>query len=281
MSLSSRCLPESFNNIRHPALVAGHPGHELRVFGWMSACRPRVYLISDGSGSQGIARTSSSAAAIAQLGCERGEIFGAISDATVYCILREGNPSLFLRLVDQMASSFVKHEIDFVAGDAAEGFNPTHDLCRTLINAAVTMAERASGRAIANFEFCLTEWEDNCPDLPHDHRCIHLVLDDNSLSQKLTAAEGYIELKEETQRAIDSRGEEYFRVECLRRVTDPAWPLRNSARRLYEIWGETRVAEGKYQSVIRFKEHVLPVLTSILDYAASADLSRSAAFLDN
>src|SRR5215813_4503570 len=152
------------------ALVAGHPGHELKVFGWMSQHSPRVYLLTDGSGRHGISRTAASRSVIADLQAQPGEVFGDISDAQIYEAMLHKDLPLFFSVVDELANSFVRHQIDLVVGDAAEGFNPTHDLCRLLINASVLIAERTSGRRIANFEFCLTEWEQNCPPPKHDHR---------------------------------------------------------------------------------------------------------------
>ena len=32
------------------ALILGHPGHELRVLGWMKAAKPWVIVLTDGSG---------------------------------------------------------------------------------------------------------------------------------------------------------------------------------------------------------------------------------------
>jgi hypothetical protein len=267
MPLPRLQTPESLGAFAHPALVAGHPGHELRVFGWMSQAMPRVYLITDGSGRQGVSRTSSSAAVLAGLSALHGEIFGVLSDAEIYRAILEKDFCVFIRLLDQLAASFVKHQIDMVAGDAAEGFNPTHDLCRTLINAAVRAAERATGQPIANFEFCLTEWEQAHAEQIHDSRCRHLILDDELLAQKLAAAREYPELQHEVLCALAHRGQDYFRVECFRKVESPGLAPVDSEKPLYEIWGERRVAEGEYTSVIRRQTHVLPIGQAILDHA--------------
>jgi hypothetical protein len=158
-------------------------------------------------------------------------------------------------------------------GDAAEGFNPTHDLCRMLINAAVLLGQRTNGREIANFEFTLTEWEQGCPEPPHDEHCLHWTLDDRLLREKIAAAEQYVELKNEVQKAIAQRGEAYFRGECLRRVVTPALSCDTSKKPIYETWGERRVLNGEYQSVIRLKQHVLPLVNAIFHHATQGSLS--------
>ena len=38
------------------ALILGHPGHELRVYGWTRSIRPLTFVITDGSGASGISR---------------------------------------------------------------------------------------------------------------------------------------------------------------------------------------------------------------------------------
>lgn len=271
VSLRGNSVPLSFlygpENIsgRKAALIVGHPGHELKVFGWLTESAPRVYVLTDGSGANGISRLSSTTKLLHESGSVADPIFGFISDAGVYRAIIGQEVSTFLAIVDRLAASLGKHGIELVAGDAVEGFNPTHDICRALLNAAVPIANRSSGRTIANYEFCLTEWEQHCQD-PHDSRCVHLRLDDQLLQQKLRAAREYKELRNEVQQAIAARGEEYFRVECLRKVTDPFPELFAETKPYYEMHGEQRVAQGKYESVIRYREHMLPILKAIREY---------------
>jgi len=252
---------------RSPALVVGHPGHELRVFGWMCQSRPRVYVVTDGSGRSQVSRLASTACLLDRAGAGRGEVFGVVSDAEVYRAILEGRTSLFLEILEALSTSFVSNEIDGVAGDAIEGFNPTHDLCRAMLNAAVVLAERATGKRIANYEFCLTEWEQNCA-APHDSRCVHLWLEDELLNRKLEAAESYSELRDEVQKALAQRGKEYFRTECLRKVPEVPDELPSSSKPFYETWGERRVAESEYHRVIRYREHVRPIMAAIRERCA-------------
>jgi hypothetical protein len=261
--------PENISAYRNTALVVAHPGHELKVFGWLAETTPRVYVLTDGSGANGTSRLPSTAKLLIQSGSTPDEIFGLMSDAGVYRAILEKKVSIFLAIIDRLAASLTERRIDFVAGDAVEGFNPTHDMCRVLLNAAVAIAERTLDGTIANYEFCLTEWEQHCRD-PHDDRCLHLRLDDPSLKQKLRAAREYEALKEEVQQAIAVKGEEYFRVECLRKVTDPFPELISETKPYYETCGEQRVAQAKYESVIRYHDHMLPLLEIIRNYAVGA-----------
>lgn len=259
--------PACFGQFQRCALVVGHPGHELKVFGWLAEYQPLVYVVTDGSGRSGISRTSSTAALIKTSGASTGEIFGAISDAGIYRAILERDVPWFLTLVDDLANSFLNHGVNCVAGDGAEGFNPTHDLCRVAVNAALLLAQRTSGKKIANFEFSLTEWEPGCPESLHDEDCLHWTLSDRLLSEKISAAQQYFELKNDVHRALAQRGEEYFRTECLRPVLDPILQFDTSLKPFYETWGEEQVRKGEYQSVIRLERHILPLANIIFDYA--------------
>ena len=42
---------------------------------------------------------------------------------------------------------------DYVVTDAAEGYNPTHDLCRTITGVAVELAGRAGARPLPLYEY--------------------------------------------------------------------------------------------------------------------------------
>lgn len=264
MPLTCVRAPERPDSPRRPALVIGHPGHELRLFGWISEYRPRVYVLTDGSGRQGASRAPATARLLAGLGAEPGGIFGALPDSELYAAVLRQDTALFLGLVDRLADSFVHHRIDLVVGDAAEGYNPAHDLCRALIDAAALMAQPAAAPALPNYEVCLTEWKAGARAV-HDQRCWHFSLDDALLGRKLAAAEAYEEMQSEVRDGLSSQGREYFRVECLRQAV-PARP--RPGKPFYETWGEQRVARGEYGSVIRWEQHMLPLVEAIRQHAA-------------
>jgi hypothetical protein len=154
-----------------------------------------------------------------------------------------------------------------VVGDAIEGFNPSHDVCRLALNAAVRMAERASGEAIANYDFLLVGSPAECPaHLRGDAYWIHL--DDAALERKLQAAHGYPELAAEVGAAIERWGTAPFRTECLRPADAGdayGWPA--DQKPYYETYGEKRVAEGVYDRVLRYREHVMPLADALWSHS--------------
>jgi hypothetical protein len=235
----------------------------------MSEHRPLVHVITDGSGRQGVSRILSTYRLVEGLGASVGTILGAISDVETYRAILHTDAAFFIGIVSDLADSFVRHRIDFVAGDAAEGYNPTHDLCRAMVNAAASIAGRSMGKPVANYEFRLAEWEQELP-VAHGRSCLHLRLNDDLLQQKLEAAEQYVEMQAEVRRGIQQRGEDYFRVECLQKVEAISRSQPVAEKPYYERFGEERVIAGQYASVIRFNKHLLPIMDALFDYATHA-----------
>jgi hypothetical protein len=242
-----------------PVLIVAHPGHELRIFGWLERVRPVVCVLTDGSGSGGEARLDSTTRMLDRTSSMPGAVYGPLSDRAIYTAMLGGDLDLFRRLADDLAEVLVARGADCVAGDAVEGYNPSHDVCRLVIDAAVRMAGRARGAAIPNYDFPLVGAPGQCPE-PLRESAYFLRLDDAALARKLDAANAYPELAGEVRTALDRFGTDPFRTECLRPV-DPLehhdWPADEVP--FYERYGEERVAAGVYQHVLRFREHVLPI----------------------
>jgi hypothetical protein len=245
------------------ALMVGHPGHELRVFHWLETQRPVVCCLTDGSGSTETPRTESALRLLAKTGASRGPIFCRVTDRQVYRYILDGQPEFFIALVDELARMWIAAEIDIVAGDAAEGFNPSHDLCRCIVDAAVDRVKFLSGRQLANYQFLLEGSPDSCPADFRDS-AIWVHLEEQTLARKMAAALDYPELKPEIELALRNFGTGAFSLECLYPAdTQRMLELWEQEQPGYERWGRQRVAEGRYREVICFREHVLPIVDAI------------------
>jgi hypothetical protein len=264
-------MPHSSSTCAEPsrtALVVAHPGHELRVHRWLELTRPVVCVLTDGSGNHGISRLDSTTALLTRVGATAGPIYGRLSDRELYRAILAGDLGLFTALVDELAEGLAS--VDTVAGDAVEGYNPGHDVCRLLLNAAL-LRLAGEGRRPASFEFPLVGAPDDCPaeDLG---AALRLELDEESLRRKLAAARAYPELAGEVDAALAAHGTGRFRVECLRPVR---YGLeigqighRSAHPPFYEIHGEKRVAQGHYGEVIRFREHLAPLAQGLERHVA-------------
>ncbi|HXD33837.1 MAG TPA: hypothetical protein VN643_22145 [Pyrinomonadaceae bacterium] len=240
------------------ALVIAHPGHELRVYHWLETTRPLVFVLTDGSGRSGISRLSSTTRLLDRVGARAGSIYGRITDADAYSALLERDFEKFTSLARELASQLRDREIELVAGDALEGYNPTHDVCRLIINTAVNLANKSGGRQIGNFDFPLT----GAPDVADQNGCVKLQLDDEAFQRKMSAARGYAELDAEVDAAIRKNRLEAFKSECLRPVIATEAVDLNE-KPYYERYGEEQVAAGHYSHVIRYREHFGPLVEAM------------------
>lgn len=245
------------------AIVVAHPGHEMRVFHWMEQVRPLYCCLTGGSGGAGSSRMPSTDVVLERVGSRPGPIYGRYSDKDLYRLLLDGRTDVFVALVEELAEVFVSAVVGDVAGDAVEGFNPSHDVCRFVIDGAVALASRQSGRPIDNRDFVLDDRPDACPDASRA-AATWLRLDDAALDRKIDAAVQYPELRAEVHGALERFGRGAFAVECLRPAST-AGQLEAFCAELpgYERYGEARVRAGRYTEIIRCRQHVLPVREAI------------------
>jgi hypothetical protein len=247
--------------------MVAHPGHELMVYNWIERYRPVYCCLTDGSGGSATSRLDSTRRLLTHLGAPTGQIYGRYPDKEVYRLLLDGEIHAFVNLAEELAEALTTADVDLVAGDAVGGFNPAHDLCRIVIDGAVAIAYRDTGRLIDNYEFAL-----DAPPLsaavpfPTDALVFHL--EEPELDRKLAAALGYPEMRSEVQAALERFGRRAFAVECLRPAVSSSMRTRfEDGIPQYERNGKTRVDQGLYREVLRYREHVLPVLTAIEDAA--------------
>lgn len=291
-------------------MVVAHPSHELRVHGWLEQTKPYVCVLTDGAGRSGEPRLSRTTEVLSRCSATPGAIYGRLTDLEVYASILNGDAELFGEIVEELAQAFVDEQIDYVVGDAAEGYSVTHDICRIMIGAAIDLAERAYDHRVANFDFLVVGPPAECP---HELRAeaIWLQLEDGMFDRKVKAALAYTPklgadveaalagapfrgirrfsepqlagevdvelsgtvleelesrpvLKAQLQDMLDGVPLDAFRVECLRPVGNDAgtgWSINNLP--FYELYGEKLVTAGRYEKVIRFQEHMLPLAQAI------------------
>lgn len=172
------------------ALVVAHPSHELLIHGWLEQTQPYVCILTDGAGRSGEPRLNRTTEVLLRAGAEPGTIYGRLTDLEVYAAILDGDSELFAELVEELAEAFVSEQIDYVAGDAAEGYSVTHDICRVMIGAAVELAQSRYGHRVANFDFPVVGSPDDCADELR-RETIRLELDDETFARKVNAALAY------------------------------------------------------------------------------------------
>jgi hypothetical protein len=254
------------------ALAVAHPGHELCVHGWMQRSRPVVLVLTDGSGAKGSPRLASTERVLRQTGARPGCLFGRFPDRQIYQAVLTGNTQLFLDVAAELAAEFVRNQIEVVVGDAAEGAILTHDLWRGVVNRAIVTASQSLGRPLVSLEFPLEESQ-AIPAAASATKYT-LRLSDSELQEKLAAARSYRELSHEIELAISTGGEEGLRCENFLRTQIRQADTDLSASPRYELHGEQQVAAGVYSQVVRYQQHVLPILQALLSDCRQTDVER-------
>jgi len=251
-------------------LVIAHPGHELRVHGWLEATAPVVWILTDGSGHTGRSRIDSTTRVLKATGAIPGPVYGLMSDAEFYNTVLGFDHQPLIDLVEKLAASIQHEQVDCIAGDAEEGYNPGHDTCRLIIDAAVKLVKRKSRKPIRNYDFTLVGPPDQCPPDLREHS-LWFNLDDEAFARKLSAARNYPELQAEVQTAlngVETETANQFRVECLRPINSHSPALRSLTDEppYYELYGEKQVKSGYYKHVLRYSEHMLPLARALDSY---------------
>lgn len=236
------------------ALVVAHPGHELRAFHFLESARPLVAVLTDGSGAEGVSRLDGTTRLLDEAGAARSHIYGGFTDREVYGCLMAGDCSRFLETARQLSEIFHAHGITAVLTDAAEGYNPAHDVCRAIAETAVRLC---GPRAPLLFELDLVGHPDG------NGQGVRLRLDDEAFARKLDAVRRYTALTTEAGAAFEQHGVDAFRTEFLRRAAATVQPPADYTP-YYEQVGLERVRQGRYSSALRYREHVRPVLILLL-----------------
>lgn len=243
------------------ALCVGHPGHEMRVFEWMYRVHPLVDVFTDGSGPGRSSRFHLTADLLRAAGAVPGTFQGNYPDRHFYDLILQKSPAPFLEMIECLAEEWIENDIETVAGDMMEGFSPTHDLCRVMINAACQRVERRTGRHLLNLEFPL---ERIAP--PGDLReAVVVRMNEEQFARKHRAATtAYPALASEVERLISQYGEAAFKVETLipaDRAAGLTWDAPEPP--FYETYGRRQIALGHYRDLITHAEHIRPLAKAL------------------
>lgn len=274
------------------AVLIAHPGHELVIHRFIEQTRPMVAILTDGSGATGSSRLDSTTRLLDPLGAFPANFYARYTDQDCYAALLKRDSDFFIHIAEKLADELVRERIEVIVGDAQEGWNPVHDIWRSVVNVAAALAEKRGRRQILNFDFVLFA--------PHgtagvSEKSILVELDEPSYERKLHAAMAYAELHAEVQVALrgttadlipspelsnelDARlgglDADAYRVELLRRVEGET--QRIAAPRVYELYGEMLVAQGRYAEAIRHDMHLLPIETSLRKHAIRETVTHTA-----
>lgn len=243
-------------------LILAHPGHELLLHHWMERTRPRVYLLTDGSGGAKSSRVHFSAACVERAGATAGSVFGEASDKSWYRALADRDEGPFADVAERIIRDLAT-PASLVVCDPVEGFNPMHDMAAAV--AACVCARTGSPSAT----YALVHRAGNVPAIET------LTLGSEALQRKREAIAGYTELAGETD-SFAVHDQTSWDVEHLFATPSLlAWFGQLPEHPDYERIGAERVASGRYQSALTSAGHVRPVVEALWRLTAQSARKRA------
>ncbi|MEW6633327.1 MAG: hypothetical protein AB1440_20855 [Pseudomonadota bacterium] len=232
-------------------LILAHPGHELRIHHWLELTKPRVYLLTDGSGGRQSARTEYSRHIVHAAGATPGSVFGETPDAAWYEALLARDQTFFLDMFARISADLAGHREVQVVSDAVDGYNPVHDLAFVFGSAVNALLQRTGTRRQQLSSAAVP----NVPGAVH----VEIELDQAARARKKAAIEAYTPLADEARLILARDPDCLNRERLIAQVPDWIEPTPE-----WERIGRERVAQGFYDRCITYKDNVQPIVRLLL-----------------
>lgn len=257
-------IQDNSHTARSAAFVA-HPGHELRLHGWLSRAKPVCTILTTGSRSgNDLTRLQASAKIIENAGGQGSALFGAVLDRDLYNMILAGDVSPFRLWTETLTGILVENRIDRLIVDGWQLYSVSHDLAHVIGRLAAERASNVLGQNVVVLEYEVV------PALLAERAFagtteLEVILSDSEMAAKTAAINGYpgieFELLEIKQIEQDdhARTERFYAPPPIEDIIHPP-----PAKPKYEAYGEARSAEGIYQDVIRW-HHVEKIVRQLVD----------------
>jgi hypothetical protein len=173
----------------------------------------------------------------------------------------DGDAEPFQVLADELATAFVRAEIDTVVTDGWQLYNVVHDLWHLTVRLAAALAATQLGRPVECLDYAVVPTTPDMPASGPERR--RIVLSEQDVERKMRLIEGYAGIADDAAEAIRVGGDAFVRQEILHDVAPLSALFPASGRKpLYETFGEARVATGLYKDVLRWR-HAEPVASRL------------------
>ncbi|MER9458019.1 hypothetical protein NLY43_01735 [Mesorhizobium sp. C416B] len=250
-------LPEKSGEKLENVLILAHPGHELRIHHWLEIAKPRVYLLTDGSGGKETSRTRYSRDLVEAAGATRGAVFGEIPDGAWYEALLAGNHDFLIDVFSRVRADLTTAKSVQIVSDAVDGYNPIHDLafafgqalCRGLRKTA-QVGKQLCSAAVPNVAGRVES---------------AIQLSPAARARKIAAVENYSPLADEARRILERDPQCFDRENLMSQDFD--W--NSSWTPEWERIGKQRVADGRYRQCITYRDNVQPAARRLMSESAA------------
>lgn len=189
------------------ALAIAHPGHELRLHGFLEQTKPFVFILTDNSEAkgqdlmwdsikvidratkQGITNISPEKLKdpfmrkVLKISLKEGEDKNHVKDSMIEYEVANRHIDFLNYYVDFMADNLIRYKIKCLACDASEDYHLTHEAVRMLCDLAILRVKQRTGDDITLYDYAVTLPYDS---IKHEH-CIRVELNDDAVERKLHA----------------------------------------------------------------------------------------------
>ena len=250
-----------------PAFVVSHPAHLLTVAGMVMRWSPSILILTKTDTGAGASQVETIREILEEIGLtDRGTFLG-FDEEESYAAALAGDATGQIHWCDGIYEWLAEIRPDVVFGDAFEAYNFQHDIGRLMLDEAIYRMS-CEGHVIANYEFPLA-----CQGEASDAELIMGEFVDGS-GEMLRLTESEIESKQKIVDDVRKRDSFVDQValkfpsvaeERYRSVPDDRDYTRPPAglRRFYDEWGRKQVEAGKYEKVITFEEHFVPIVEAL------------------
>jgi hypothetical protein len=252
------------------SLIIAHPGHELRLTGWISRTKPIVHILTTGSRhGHSRSRLEASRDLIEGLGGAPGDVFGWMEDRSLYAAIMDGALDAFDEALARLTVSLATTRCRLVVCDAWQLYSPAHDIAHLLARSAVAAVNRQLRLKMRLHEFAVVPMQQSLFD-GTAREAERVELSEGEVLSKIKRVAEYPDVERETADFLRLSDLSALAVERLDKPL--AWSALKPPRGtvpLYETFGEERVADGHYSDVLRWK-HVRPFVDVFRRHTKSA-----------
>jgi hypothetical protein len=257
-------MTEQVSPSRSTALFVGHPGHELRLYGWMRREKPICMVLTTGSrfGSD-TARLQASSDLLTTLGGRPSELFGAVLDRDLYAAVLAGDTKPFLKWKATVVDVLIRNRPELLVIDGWQLYSVTHDLAHVIGRLAAEEASRKLSYPVQVLQYDVVP-PALAGGVQSGSRARVITLSKSELADKLAAVENYPGIDLELIELREIEGEYHAITESLflpPPLEDLTEPPREPPK--YEIYGEARRSSGIYTDVIRW-HHVETIIRQLI-----------------
>lgn len=295
------------------ALCISHPGHELRLYGFMEQASPFVFLLTDGSHrtgkdmmfdsircidkatkygkkvTAGYLATPESKKIFKLSDHEKPEGENHLKDLDIYHEILNHYEGIFRMYINFLKINFIKYKVDHVVSDPREETNLCHEIMNIMVQVAIQEVKNQTGKIITHYDFAI--------DMPFnfniDEGCIHVQLDEYAVERKLDAVLKYplgimdmkpnISMDYNLLLEFNKMPNGASTIKAMAKDINFDY-LKNEYLRpfvftesvdkpLYQTHGEKAVADGKYHDVITYQNHLKPLQEKLMKPLSSNDIN--------